>query len=160
MSDAPPAFDELMSQAVGTAQQTDHKNMMTTKYSSLFAEKVLGSPLIPSDSHDEEGAMMTKDQAWYFVPHADDPVRGRPTIGHPEGVLTNRPSWGLEMPKSYGGSYWEPPEFDLAEIERFDSLEKAIEGAAIYILKQEISEHGMYCQELENQENPPLAEEW
>lgn len=138
---------------------TDQKNM-NAKYISLFAEKVLGQPLIPSDSHDEEGAMMTKKQEWYFVPHTNDPVRGRPTIRHPEGVLTDRPRWGLEMVQSYPGGYWEPPEYDLGEIDRFDSLEKAIEGAAVYALRQQIAEHGAYCQHLDNLENPPPYEDW
>lgn len=117
--------------------------MQTLKGHSTFAEKILGSPLVPSDSHDEEGALMTNQGEWYFVPHHDDCVRGRPTIAEPGGHLTDRPRWGLEAGKWSGGSYWEPPDFDLVEIDRFDSLEKAIAGAAHYLLDQKLNDEAL-----------------
>lgn len=134
-------------------------NMEKHKYDSLFAEKVIGSPLLPSDSHEEEGALMSKNGAWYFVPHVEDPVRGRPTIGHPEGILTTRPRWGLETAKCCHGSRWEPDEWDVVEVDRFDSLTLAIAGTAHRELDQQIAEHGSCVQEIENRENPQPTEE-
>ena len=134
--------------------------LMNAKYDSIFAELVLKSPLTPSNSHDEEGAMMTKDGAWYFVPHADDCVRGRPTIGCPEGKLTERPRWGLEAVKCYPGGHWQPDEYDIAEVERFDSLWEAIKGAAHAELERNLCDHAMAVQEREGRESPAPVEEW
>lgn len=106
-----------------------------------FAQIVLGHPLVPSDSHDdEEGALMTQNQEWYFVPHHDDPVVSRPTIGHPNGKPTDRPRWGVEIVKVFT-SYAEPDDYDLAEIKRADSLWEAIKAARHYALDRELADH-------------------
>jgi hypothetical protein len=97
---------------------------------SRLAQELLGAELVPSDSHDEDGAMMTADQAWYFVPLADDPVMGRATISRPARSL-GRPRWAVEVVQVCCGYPFEPDEYDLGEVgERSNSLFQAVEEAS------------------------------
>jgi hypothetical protein len=92
---------------------------------------LLGQDLVPSDSHDEEGAMMTENQEWYFVPCEGDFVMSGRTILE-ESKPTEKLRWRLEFIKCYSGGYMEPDDYDLEEIgERQDSLRGIIEEAAI-----------------------------
>lgn len=103
---------------------------------------MLGEDLVPSDSHDEEGAMMTENQEWYFVPCDDDFVMSQPTILNPS-VATTNPRWRLEIVKVYSGGRMEPDEYDLAEVgERSDSLRGAIERAALLAKEYELNNIG------------------
>lgn len=103
---------------------------------------LLGQDLVPSDSHDEDGAMMTENQEWYFVPCQDDFVMSQRTLlGEPKP--TERLRWRLEYVKCYSGGHMEPDEYDLKEIgERQDSLHAIIEEAAIQNKKAEIRNIG------------------
>lgn len=88
--------------------------------------RLLGQDLVPSDCHEEEGAMMTENREFYFVPHIDDPVIARGIKERP----TNRPKWGVEVLVCYT-SYQEPDDYDFAEEgDRADSLVDAIAEAS------------------------------
>lgn len=113
------------------------------RYVSSFAEALLnGGPLVESDSHDEEGALMTKDHAWYFVPHTDDPVMTGPRIGRPPAPIEGRHRWAVEVVKVTPATRDEPEDCDLLEIAREDSLMKAIEAAAHAQLDRDIRNIG------------------
>jgi hypothetical protein len=95
-----------------------------------LALELLGHELVASDSHDEDGAMMTKNQEWYFVPLKDDPVMaGR---GIAKGTVpTDKPRWAVETVHCYSGYPNEPDDYDLAEEgDRQDSLFQAIVEAS------------------------------
>jgi hypothetical protein len=113
------------------------------QYVTKFAEAVLHcGPLVDSDSHDDGGALMTKDRAWYFVPHPDDPVMSSPRIGRPPAPIVGRHRWAVEVIKVTPATRDEPEEWDLLEIAREDSLMKAIEAAAHAALDRDIRNIG------------------
>lgn len=95
--------------------------------------ELLEQDLIPSDSHDEEGAMMTSDREWYFVPCAGDFVTVERTIQCDLPVLSNRLKWRLEALVTERNYPHEPDWSELVEVgkERYNSLVGAIEGASI-----------------------------
>ena len=108
-----------------------------------FCLEFLKSPLVIDTDYEVENegdpvAYRTEDYAFMFVPHLDDPVMsGRTLRGqHP---IPGRYRYSVEIGVSSGGSYWEPPDYDVMEIAREDSLEKAIAAAAHWILDQNIS---------------------
>ncbi len=99
---------------------------------------MLGQDLVPSDSHDETGAMMTENREWYFIPCEYDFVMSGRTILD-ESKPTDRPRWRIEIVKHYPGGWMEPDEYDLAEVgERSDSLRGAIERAAVLAKEYEL----------------------
>jgi hypothetical protein len=94
---------------------------------SSTAIALLGANLQPSDSHDEEGALMTTDAAWYFVPCEGDPVMSRITIRNPQPMPTERLKWRIEIVKIISGYPYEPDDYDLVEDgDRQDTLIDAI----------------------------------
>lgn len=103
------------------------------------SKALLGSGLINSDSHDEEGALMTVDGMFYFVPHLDEPVMSSPRIGknsEPTGFF----KWSIEIGVHQSNYPNEPDDWDIAEVDgRHDSLTKAIECAAHMLLDNEIA---------------------
>jgi hypothetical protein len=103
---------------------------------------LLKADLVPSDSHDEVGAMMTTDKAWYFIPCLDDYVMSRPTLNKPSRP-TDRPKWRVEVVKCFPGGHMEPDDYDLEEVgDRSDSLINAVEEARRTDLENEIQGHG------------------
>jgi len=103
---------------------------------------ILGQDLVPSDCHDEEGAMMTEDRCWYFVPTEGDFVMSGRTIAE-ESKPTEKLRWRLEYMKCFPGGYWEPDDFDFEEIgERQNSLLRIIEEAAIESERERIRNLG------------------
>ena len=118
-------------------------------YIRSFCNSVLGQDLIPSDSHDEKGAMMTENQAWYFVPCEDDFVMSCRTIRSDTPKPTDRPRWRVEAVQVEHNYPHEPDWAELVEVgERSDSLMRAIEEASLLEHKQEISNigEGLYWQ--------------
>ena len=98
----------------------------TWKARSIAAE-LLHADLQPSDSHDEEGAMMTTDAAWYFVPCKGDPVMSRVSIRNPQPVANDRFKWRVEYVRLISGYPYEPDDWELVEDgDRQDSLIDAI----------------------------------
>jgi hypothetical protein len=90
---------------------------------------LLGADLVPSDSHDEDGAMMTSDQAWFFVPLKDDPVMLGRGIAHGT-IPSDRPKWAVETVHCVS-SYSEPDDYELSEDgNRQDSLFLAVAEAS------------------------------
>jgi hypothetical protein len=88
---------------------------------------LLGADLQPSDSHDEEGALMTTDAAFYFAPCEGDPVMSRVTIRNPQPVATERLKWRVEIVKIQSGYPYEPDDYELVEDgDRQDTLIDAI----------------------------------
>ena len=91
------------------------------------AASLLGADLQPSDSHDEEGAMMTTDAAWYFVPCEGDYVMGSVSIRNPQPVATERLKWRVEIVKIQNNYPYEPDDYDLVEEgDRQDTIIDAI----------------------------------
>ena len=115
------------------------------KYQDKLCQEVLGLKLVPSDSHEvEEGhtltPLMTDNQEFYFIPIFDDPVMGCRTILNSEPKpLPNRYHYAIEVIQTTGGGYWQPPDCDLVEVGREESLEKAIGFAAHYQLDQKLN---------------------
>ena len=125
------------------------KKELQAELDSRLAQQFLKSPLVKSDSHEDEemdaGAMMTEDRAWYFVPCLDDPVMIPGTIARPEHPSTDgRVRWRIEVMRCYPGGRWNPDEYDLDEIPgtRADSLYQAIENAALAALSNEMRNWG------------------
>jgi hypothetical protein len=103
---------------------------------------LLGQDLVPSDSHDEEGAMMTENQGFYFVPCDDDFVMSHPTILSPSKP-TDKPRWRVEVVQVENNYPHEPDDYDLVEVgERSDALIRAIEQASIYEAQMNIQNIG------------------
>jgi len=98
----------------------------------LTCLELLEQDLIPSDSHDESGAMMTSYKEWYFVPCEGDFVMTQRTLLS-ESVPSNRLKWRLEALVTEHNYPHEPDWNELQEIgkERYNSLLHAIEGASI-----------------------------
>jgi hypothetical protein len=95
------------------------------------AIELLKQDLQPSDSHDESGAMMTADSAYYFVPCQSDPVMSRATIRNPQPVATERLKWRVEIVKIMSGYPLEVDDYELVEEgDRQDTLFHAIIEAA------------------------------
>lgn len=107
-----------------------------------FSLEFLGSELVVDTEYEPENegdpiAYKTKDDAFMFVPQLDDPVMGgRTLLG--QKPIEGRYRYSVEIGVSSGGSYWEPPDYDVVEIAREDSIGKAIGAAAHWILDQKI----------------------
>lgn len=69
----------------------------------------------------------------YFFYQTDEPVMTGPTILHPEGKDTGKKKWIAETVVVSGGSYWQPPDEDIVEVAKTDSLISAI----VEVAKQE-----------------------
>jgi hypothetical protein len=95
--------------------------------------ELLEQDLTPSDSHDEQGAMMTSNKEWYFVPCEGDFVMTERTLRSNTPVPSNRLKWRLEAVVTEHNYPSEPDWSELVEVgkERYNSLLHAIEGASI-----------------------------
>ena len=103
--------------------------------SSNLCKELLGEQLVPSDSHDETGAMMTLDGGWYFVPCPGDFVIGNSTL-RAQAKPTTKPKWRVEVLFTEHNYPHSPDETDLKEVGvRTNSLDQCIESAAILELE-------------------------
>lgn len=109
------------------------KNEIENYAQRLLCMELLEQDLISSDSHSEEGAMMTSDREWYFVPCEGDFVMIERTIQCDLPMPSNRLKWRLEALVTEHNYPSEPDWSELVEVgkERYNSLVSAIEGASI-----------------------------
>lgn len=112
-----------------------------------FCLALLGSELVESNSHEDQPdgsplAYMTADETFYFVYDLSDPVVTQPRIGKPGAPIPGRYHVGVEVVKRTPGNHSEPDEFDLMEIGREESLDKAIALAAHRLLEWKIDSVG------------------
>jgi len=96
-----------------------------------LCKELFNTDLVPSDSHDDEtGAVMTSDQAWYFVPCPDDPVMTGRGINR-NSIPTDKPRWCVETVHVASGYPFEPDEYELGEDgDRQNSLFDAVAEAS------------------------------
>jgi hypothetical protein len=133
---------------------------MNSIYSEKLAVGLLGSKIVPSDSHDEEGAMMTENKEWYFIPCSNDPVVNvaRKSIV-PSKPMIHSSKWAIEVMHKVLGGYDEPDDMMLQEVgNRSDSLVDAILEASRIDHENKIclTAEGIFweCQKLIEEENP------
>jgi hypothetical protein len=112
-----------------------------------MCEKFLKAKLVVDTDYEIENdgdpiAYKTEDSMFFFVPQLDDPVMSHRTLVGNEKPIPGRFKYSIEIVKSDGGSYWEPPSYDQAEIGRANSLSACIEVAAHYLLDLELDNVG------------------
>lgn len=128
---------------------TERRKELDWENLNKLSLEFLKSPLVVDTDYEPENegdplAYRTEDYAFMFIPQMDDPVMSRRTLKgqHP---IPGRWRYSVEIGVSYGGSYWEPPDYDQVEIAREDSLVKAIASAAHWILDQKINGFSEEC---------------
>ena len=108
-----------------------------------WAMACVGSKLVPSDCHDEAGAMMTEDKQFFFVPVDGDPVMTQSRIGKPPEPAPGSSRICIEVLKCYPGNHLIPDDYDFVEVgERSNNMIDAVREAARYALDRKLEAIG------------------